>query len=1157
MTSAADYKKLSDREHVLERPNMYVGETSIMEDARWVFDAASGHMVWRLVSINPGLYKIFDEVVVNARDALVRAQEEGRTPIKHIDVDARFDPATGQLTIRVCNDGDGIPVEEHPTERVWVPELIFGHLRTSSNYKAGEERTWGGMNGVGVKLANIFSGIFALEVRDSVRGKSYKQTWRGNMSVCEKPVVRPSAAKTGLVALEFQPDLARFPGVREHMDDTLAVLHTRVIETAALVGAAVKVTWNGAVIATNTFEKYVKLFLKEGSSSHAAYEVAGPRWEVAAVLARQLYEDDSLPDEKHISFVNGIATRKGGKHVESVSRAILGDLCDAAAKKKKLAVKPGQIKDCVVFFVNATIVNPTFDSQTKDCLTTPATKFGSAPKWGGKLVDGLVKLGIYDEIQGILDAKAMREAKKTDGKKRQTLRGLPKLTDALWAGSARSAECTLILTEGDSAATSAIAGLSVVGREKWGVFPLKGKLLNVRDVSLAKINANEEIAAIKRILGLEHGKVYKDTKGLRYGRIMIMADQDHDGSHIKGLIMNLIHAEWPSLMESGFLCSLLTPILKASRGQNVHAFYSIPAFEAWKSTLTDGSTRGWVIKYYKGLGTSTPAEAREWFQKLSEVKYEWDGVTNESITLAFSKKRADDRKEWLGHYNGKRQVDGSTGRVTFTDFVQNELIHFSNADNIRSLPSVMDGLKPSQRKILYSCLKRNLRAEIRVAQLAGYVSEHAAYHHGEASLNSTIVGMAQNFVGANNINLLRPIGQFGSRLLGGKDSASPRYIHTMLENIVDTIFRKEDAAILKYVDDDGDLVEPEHYLPVVPLLAINGCVGIGTGFSTDIPPYNPQQVVALLKARLGGGLDTLKGRDLDPWWFGFRGRTTRLNQNTWATHGMYEFCDEKRSVTITELPVGTWSQDYKEFLDGLCVAGAAGLTNFDDLYTDRDVRFVLYITDEMYSDYKMDVAMFEKTFRLVSTTKTTNMCCFAPNGGIMRYGSVGDMLDVFYENRLGAYEARRQALLGALEEEIRELQAKRTFIRAIVEGRLVISNRDDEAIVADLKGLELPALSDMGAAESVRGYEYLLKMRIDRIKAAAIEELEGQVREKEDERTCLENTNAGQLWMVDLADFEEAWKKYEGARMAELTDGVGEKAGGAGGKKRVVRGKAA
>ena len=277
------------------------------------------------------------------------------------------------------------------------------------------------------------------------------------------------------------------------------------------------------------------------------------------------------------------------------------------------------------------------------------------------------------------------------------------------------------------------------------------------------------------------------------------------------------------------------------------------------------------------MGTSTPAEAREWFKDLHEVKYQWDDKTDDSINLAFNKKQADDRKKWLSKYDPTKMLIPDDGKALYTDFVNNELIHFSNADNIRSLPHLIDGLKPSQRKILYSCFKRNLKDEIRVAQLAGYVSEYAAYHHGEASLNSTIVGMAQNFVGANNINLLKPVGQFGSRLQGGSDAASPRYIHTYLEDIVSKIFRKEDACLLKHLDDDGELVEPEYYLPVVPLLAINGSVGIGTGYSTDIPPYKPDDIVTLIRHRLQGTIDTLEGRPLDPWWWGFKGKTVRVD----------------------------------------------------------------------------------------------------------------------------------------------------------------------------------------------------------------------------------------------------------------------------------------
>jgi DNA topoisomerase-2 len=533
--------------------------------------------------------------------------------------------------------------------------------------------------------------------------------------------VKDKATK-GFVKITYEPDLSRFPGL--DVDAMLQVLHTRAIELGAMAGKEVKVTWNGVLVSNNTFEKFINLFIRDGTSH--AYERCGERWEVGAVLAKNLFAEDESPDDRHISFVNGIHTKKGGKHVETIGRKVLTDFCEFA-KKKKVDIKPGQLKNSVVLFINSTIVNPSFDSQSKEFLTTPAAEFGSKPEYNGKLVDGLGKLGLLEEAKFLLEAKSLRETKKTDGKKRSTIRGMTKLEDAMLAGTPKSKECTLILTEGDSAATSAISGLKEVGRERWGVFPLRGKLLNVRDITVQKFNANEELTAIKKILGLEQGKVYKDVSELRYGRVMVMADQDHDGSHIKGLLMNLFHTEWPGLMKAGFLCTLLTPILKAMKGKTTLSFYSVPEFNQWKDA---NSLSGWKIKYYKGLGTSTPAEAREWFKDLHEILYEWDEKTDESMNLAFNKKQADDRKRWLSHYDPMKMLIPVEAKASYTNFVNSELIHFSNADNIRSLPHVMDGLKPSQRKILFSCLKRNLRDEIRVAQLAGYVSEHAAYHHG-------------------------------------------------------------------------------------------------------------------------------------------------------------------------------------------------------------------------------------------------------------------------------------------------------------------------------------------------------------------------------------------------------------------------------------------
>lgn len=1147
---ADQYKRLSHRDHILELPDTYIGSIETHDESRWVYNAESKKMTYKKVSFNPGFYKLFDEILVNSRDALIRSQtEKERQPVKHIDI--RVADTTEGVEISVENDGDGIPIAEHSEYKVWVPELIFGHLLTSGNYNKEEEKIVGGKNGYGAKLANIFSTLFTVETRDPKAGKSYKQTWKDHMSTCEKPTIKADKSQKGFVKITFRPDLSRFTYLA--MDDMYDVLRTRSIELAALAGKDVKVSWNGEHLTTNTFEKFTHLFVKDEAS--IAYEKCSDRWEVAAVLTRTLFEDEDTNDERHVSFVNGVNTKKGGKHVETVSKHILGDFCELA-KKKKVDVKPSQLKDTVLFFINATIVNPSFESQTKECLTTPANKFGSVFKCSSKFAETLLKMGLLDEAQAILDARMAKEAKKTDGAKKKTIRGIPKLEDALWAGTAKSSECTLILTEGDSAATSAISGLKIVGRESWGVFPLKGKMLNVKDISQIKFNQNEELTAIKKILGLEQGKKYSSVKDLRYGRVMVMADQDLDGAHIKGLLMNLFHTEWPTLMKLGFICSLATPLLKATRRSEVLSFYSAPEFESWKEAEGE-AFKGWKLKYYKGLGTSTPAEAREWFEHLHEIKYRWDDATDESVSLAFSKKRSDDRKKWLGTYDAKRMaIPDTEGSLGFSRFIHDELIHFSNADNLRSLPHLMDGLKPSQRKILFGCLKRGLKQEIRVAQLAGYVSEHAAYHHGEASLNSTIVGMAQTFVGSNNINLLVPIGQFGSRLLGGKDSASPRYIHTHLEPIVEKIFRKEDQAILKHTEDDGLIVEPDTYLPVVPLLAINGCVGIGTGFSTDIPPHHPLSIVKMLKDRLSGAAKTLAGLTLQPWWFGFRGAITAVNEDTWITRGVYSFDDAKRTITITELPVGTWTKDYKVYLDELASGDKAGLgddgkpilKSFDDLYDDDTVNFILYFEPDYYEDIKADRAEFEKRFKLTTSWRLSNMTCFDEQMRIVKYATIGDMVESFFGPRLTAYETRRQHEMARLEREALEADAKARFLKAILDGSLELRGASDEEIVSGMQMNDLPPLSNPEKPDDVDSYDYLLRLRMDRVKASAVEDAERAVLAARMAYEALRDTTASALWLSDLNEFEESWKGMEAHRHAAASS-----VGAAPKKKRVAK----
>jgi DNA topoisomerase-2 len=357
-------------------------------------------------------------------------------------------------------------------------------------------------------------------------------------------------------------------------------------------------------------------------------------------------------------------------------------------------------------------------------------------------------------------------------------------------------------------------------------------------------------------------------------------------------------------------------------------------------------------------------------------------------------------------------------------------------------------------------------------------------------------------------------------------------------------------------------VEPEYYLPVVPLLAINGSVGIGTGYSTDIPPYKPDDMVCLLRHRLEGSIDSLAGRPLDPWWFGFKGVVQRQDDQTWITKGIYAFDDDKKTVTITELPAGTWTKDYKAFLDVLYDAEEkkskaakaeakkaetgsttsakgevepCGLKGFDDLYNDVDVRFILYFTEEGYDALKDNVEKFEKQFKLTSSWKTTNMTCFDTDFNIVKYKTIGDVMETFVQKRLPMYEARRVMMMENLEKQMRELDAKRRFLQALLDERLVLSRRSDEDIVAQLKACEIPALSNMDLPDAYDSYDFVLRMRMDRVKQSAVVELDGQIGEKGAEIVQLQGETGSSMWLADLEEFRLAWVLYSQERVASAT----------------------
>jgi DNA topoisomerase II len=1162
MAAQDKYKKHELRDHIYEIPDTYIGSVSLTQLKTYIFDDASKRMVEKELEYVPGLYKIYDEVLVNALDQSMRLKAEiakGGKDVKSLKtIRINVNKETG--TIEVMNDGDGIDIEKHEQyNNIWIPELIFGELLTSTNYNQEEEKLWGGKNGYGAKLANIFSTEFIVETVDHRREKHFTQRFYDNMKKRDPAKIK-AAKKLPYTKITFTPDYNRF-GLKKLTDDMYELFKKRAYDACATTDPTVSVYFNDIKLDVKDFEKYADLYIGNKDERPRAYEKCGDdRWEVIAT-----YSESNQFEQ--VSFVNGINTLRGGKHVEYITNQITKALVDMVKSKKKKDVKAQHIRENLFIIVKSLVVNPSFDSQTKETLTTQASKFGSKCDLSDKFIDKLYKTGVVDKAVSLTEFHEQKKVAKTDGKK--TVRVLiPKLDDANRAGTKDSSNCTLILTEGDSAKTMAIAGLSVIGRDNYGVFPLRGKVMNVKDANLKKLAENEEITNLKKILGLEQGKEYKDISSLRYGSIMVMTDQDHDGSHIKGLLFNVFQSIWPSLYkQKGFLTSMLTPIIKVKHQSNdqVIEFYSMTDFEKWKG-ITEKSSPGlgvWKVKYYKGLGTSTPEEAKDYFRNMKKTTYVYTGKSSDdSIDLAFNKKRADDRKAWLMKYNKEKVLDYTIPEITYEEFIDKDLIHFSNRDLERSIPSIVDGFKESNRKIFYSCQKRKLYTkEIKVAQLSGYISEVSAYHHGETSLQQAIIGMAQNYVGANNINLLEPLGQFGTRIKGGADAASARYIHTKLNEIAKAIFIQEDNAILKRLDDDGVLIEHEYYIPVIPMILVNGGLGIGTGFSTNIPNHNPGEIIgeckkliqALDKEPVITNKEDLKNMyaivdktrlsQLKPWYLGFKGTITPDKENSFQSRGVWKWIDDQ-TVEITELPIGIWTEDYKDFLMNMIANNSPVLKDFENHYTDKSVKFIL----KFYPNVRAGVEVnFETEFKLVSNKNLSmnNIHLYNEAGAIQKYKNTSEIIKEWSKIRLEKYYDRKKHQIKVLENKYTLLSARVRFILEIIAGTLLVMNRKQKDLEADLKAKGYPMLSETVEVDTdeetsaenkeeqkdlkieVLSYNYLVKMPIQQLtyeKKMALEKEANalQLLIKELKSKTLQN-----MWLEELTKVEELWNEYK------------------------------
>lgn len=975
---------------------------------------------------------------------------------------------------------------------------------------------------------NVFSKEFSVKLFDTHTGHQYVQTWKNNMSEKDKPKITSPKQTKGYTQISFLPDFEKF-GVTELSEDMRSLLFKNIVDTAMITGVAVY--YNGNKLPFKSMKDYAMLYYNNLSEDEKdvlnMVYIDSSESNCKVVLCPNLKNDGF----SQISFVNGIETFQGGIHVDTWVNAILNPVLEkinTTIKRGGSSLTLRDVKSYFRIFIKCEVPNPTFSSQEKSYLTGPNVK---TPVIENKHINAVMKWSVIDKIKDMVKGKEMSALKKIEKKK-----GFVKiegLDPANLAGTKNSQQCSLILCEGDSAKTFAVKGIQTgvggrKGRDYFGIYPLRGKVLNVRNSNVASITKNKEIGDVIKALNLKYGVDYKDDDvfdSLYYGRIIILTDSDVDGYHICGLLLNFFHKLFPTLIERNpaFITCMRTPIVRIYYPKTDISFYTLDDFKKYQK---QNPNKKGDVKYFKGLGTNNNKEIETSFGKKM-IEFVKDDKTDDTMDKVFSSKCSDQRKLWLKEYNPENGVEiVSKNPVQFlgiSDFLDREMIKFSIDDCKRSIPCVMDGFKESQRKILYATFVKNLRNSgktMKIAQLAGFVAEKTNYHHGEQCLFETITKLAHDFVGSNNIPLLYRDGQFGGRIAGGKDAANARYIYTKLDVLTRFIFREEDDDLLVHLYDDGDKVEPVYFMPIIPMILVNGCTaGIGTGWSSQVPCYNPLEIIAEIKNWLSEREDDKKSEDKDmsPWYRGFNGVIEKVGKNKYVTKGIIEkkMVRNSQKVSVTELPVYLWIDKFKE--------------SVEDLVEEKKIKGYKNNSSDVVINFEIDeikegeFQCTDESLGLVSTLSTNNMVLFNKNGEITKYESVYDILNEFCGVRYEYYVKRKEYILQELRNKLLVLENKMKFLESVMDESLIIKDVDENELIKELEKRKYYKVKDEGDDEG--SYKYLLNMNIRSFTKQRLETLKKDLEKVDSEIDIMEKITPSNMWFRELEELEISYKK--------------------------------
>jgi len=1238
---------LNPFEHARKRPENYIGSTVTSSSEQWIIKNGEETAVLERIRFNQGLFNIVREILSNAIDNVWRSKEKkSKNLVKKIEIGV--DSISGE--IYVWNDGFCIPVHkieseytDHRTgktvtEQRYPAELYFGEFLAGTNYDDEETRKTSGKNGMGASAANAFSTKFRVECANPDDKEKFVQEYSNGGMTRNEPQITKFRNSKGYTLITFTPDYKyfKYPSLDSQGidDEFISILRLYAHEVAMITGVLVKFVLNeeSSSIKIPSLEKYARLFYPDAVENKMTSIIA-PNGDECVIMENDLPEMDALENIPQISFVNGVKTKNGGIHTDGWRDAIIPSVVrtfNGRKNKEKIKASAKEIYPYLTLFIRVEVDKPQFDSATKDrfdgtieiidkdgektkILNDDYKLFNARSKpqkeeWN-RTLEVVVKKMLKWNFVFLLEEKILAKLDRAMTKKEGTAKSKvsdPKIHDANKAGGKESHKCTGIITEGDSAKTLAITGISSLekGQDYNGVMSIKGKFINVQNASTRQVNNNEEIQRVKKFYGLRHGLDYsidENFKTLRYGKAYIMADADDDGIHICGLLLNFFYRFYPELIKRGYVESLSTPVaaaifkgaskVKKNKGNLTNPakllFYSNPEFRKWYFSDESKQKKIEEIEYIKGLGSIDRKDASIYFREKKVVSFFIEGDEDDIMDLGFSEKRADSRKEWItrdmikkrecedeedeedelvldldseekpdenelileneedNDKRGNLVVLGTLdqpdfvydGKLGLSSFVNRHLIIYHKMALRRALPCVWDGLKESQRKILFTAIVKDYKKVRDLEKFTGAVKETAGYHHGSASLYEASVKMAQGFTGSNNIPLLVDKGMYGSRLCGGKDHAAPRYLKTMMEKITRVIFSAEDDPLLEKLIVDDEEAEYNFFMPILPMILVNGSKGVASGYSTDIPCYNPLEIVKWIEEWLNG--DTSCVPELIPWYRDYGGKIELIKNKAgkayqWKSTGILEKGTgaEKGWWHIRDLPIGLWTDTFKmwlEFMETNTIPKGKKwtkkenkcLADIKSYCGPNNVHFMIKPT----KDFIPDIETSGNLSIMIKRKSLKNIVAIDENNYPHRFSSPEAILKFFCPTRLEYYGLRKSHILKVLRHDLMKATNKYRFAKAVKDKKLDLHKEDEDLI--EVLGNETWKFDKLPhGSEKKLTFDYLLNMQMRSMTVKRLEELKKEADKLRREIGILEGKSSKDLWREDLEKFKKVYKEF-------------------------------